>query len=185
MADAAVATKYDTSGESAWWAPLVMGIIAILFGILLLAHPAESSIWVAWLIGIYWFIGGVMNLVLMFIDRTQWGWRLVIGLLGLFAGWMVMDAMSKAPLLATIGLAGVYVVVLGIEGIFYGILELVMAFKGAGWGTGILGAISILFGVLLLRTPILAGLALPWVFGVFAVVGGIAAIFMAFRLKNA
>ena len=47
------------SVSSAWWAPLVMGIVSICFGLLLLAHPAETSIWVAWIVGIWWFISGV------------------------------------------------------------------------------------------------------------------------------
>jgi len=162
-----------------------MGIVAIVFGLLLLSHPAETSIWVAWLIGIYWFISGIMNLVSLFIDRTQWGWKLVLGLLGIFAGMVVLDAMSKTPLLATVGLATIYVFVLGIQGIVFGVVQLIQAFQGGGWGVGILGGLSILFGIFLVKNPLPASLALPWVFAIFAIVGGIAAIVMAVKVKNA
>jgi uncharacterized membrane protein HdeD (DUF308 family) len=173
------------SDDSGWWVPLVMGIVAIVFGLLLFTNPAGTSIWIAWLVGIYWFIGGVMNLVSLFVDRTQWGWKLVLGLLGIFAGMVVISAMGRTPLLATVGLAAIYVFVLGLQGIVFGVIQIIQAFQGGGWGVGILGVVSILFGALLMANPIIAGLALPWVFGVFAVVGGIAGIVLAFKAKNA
>lgn len=185
MVDTAVSSPSVELDNSGWWVPLVMGIVSIVFGILLLGHPAETSIWVAWLVGIYWLISGIMNLVMMFVDHTQWGWKLVIGILGILAGMVVLDAMGKAPLLATVGLATVYVWVLGIQGIVIGVIQLIQAFQGAGWGVGILGAISILFGGFLLVNPFPASLALPWVFGFIAIGGGIAAMVMAFKLKNA
>ena len=183
MADAVAASA--GSDDTRWWVPLVMGIVAIVFGLLLFTNPAGTSIWVAWLVGIYWFIGGVMNLVSLFFDRTQWGWKLALGLLGIFAGMVVISAMGKTPLLATIGLAAIYVFILGIQGVVFGVIQMIQAFQGGGWGVGILGVVSIAFGALLMANPVIAGLTLPWVFGIFALAGGIAAIVMAFRVKNA
>ncbi len=185
MVDVAVDSRSGAPDNSGWWMPLVMGIVSVVVGLLLFAHPAETAIWIAWLVGVYWFIGGIVNLVMMFVDRTQWGWKLALGILGILAGMVVLDAMSKTPLLGAIGLATVYVWVLGIQGIVYGVIQLIMAFQGGGWGIGILGVISGFFGLFLLVNPFPASLALPWVFGVFAVAGGIAAIVLAFKLKKA
>lgn len=184
MSDATTSTQ-NVSANSRWGVPLVMGILAVVIGLLLISHPAETSIWIAWLVGIYWFVGGVMYLVMMALDPTQWGWKLALGLLGIFAGVVVMDAMSDKPLLATIGLASIYVLILGIQGVIYGIVQVVHGFKGAGWGTGILGALSVVLGALLVTNAVEAALVLPWAFGLLAIVGGIAAIVLAFRLKNA
>ena len=186
MSEVAVDAKQVTAAEDAqWWVPLVMGIVSVVFGLLLLSHPAETSIWVAWLVGIYWFIGGVVNLVMMFVDRTQWGWKLALGILGILAGVVVLDAMGQAPLMATIGLAAVYVWILGIQGIAYGLVQIIQAFQGGGWAAGILGAISMLFGFFLVANPLPASFALPVVFGVFAIAGGIATMVVAFQLKKA
>jgi uncharacterized membrane protein HdeD (DUF308 family) len=184
MADA-TASADSVAVDSKWWVPLVMGIVSVVFGLLLFTNPAGTSIWVAWLVGIYWFIGGVMNLIMMFVDRTQWGWKLVLGILGILAGSVVISAMGETPLLATIGLASVYVWVLGLQGIIYGIIQIIMAFQGGGWGVGILGFLSVILGGLLMANPVSGAVVLPWVFGIFAVAGGIAAIVIAFKLKSA
>lgn len=184
MADA-TASADAVAVDSKWWVPLVMGIVSVLFGLLLFSNPAGTSMWVAWLVGIYWFVGGVMNLFMLFVDRTQWGWKLVLGILGILAGAYVISLMGEAPFLTTVGLASIYVWVLGLQGIIYGIIQIIMAFKGAGWGVGILGVLSILFGGLLMANPVAGAVVLPWVFGIFAVAGGIAAIVIAFKLKSA
>jgi uncharacterized membrane protein HdeD (DUF308 family) len=50
-------------------------------------------------------------------------------------------------------------------------------------GAGILGILSILFGILLLANPVMSALALVIVLGVFGIVGGILAVIAAFRMK--
>jgi len=62
---------------------------------------------------------------------------------------------------------------------------LVEAFQGGGWGPGIMGGLSILFGILLWSNSLAATVMLPWVIAVFMIVGGIFAIIMAFRLRGA
>jgi uncharacterized membrane protein HdeD (DUF308 family) len=65
-----------------------------------------------------------------------------------------------------------------------GALAVWQAFKGAGWGAGILGAVSVLFGIYLLANIGQSTLVLPWVLGILALIGGVAAVAMAFRLKS-
>ncbi len=74
--------------------------------------------------------------------------------------------------------------VLGGIGIVIGILQLVDAFRGGGWGVGILGSISILLGILLIARPVIAGLTLPWVLGGLLIFGGILAFVAAFGLRS-
>jgi uncharacterized membrane protein HdeD (DUF308 family) len=66
-----------------------------------------------------------------------------------------------------------------------GIIQLIEAFRGGGWGPGIIGGLSIVFGFLLLANTWAATLVLPWVLGVFLLIGGVFAIFMSFRLRRA
>jgi uncharacterized membrane protein HdeD (DUF308 family) len=113
--------------------------------------------------------------------HSLWGWKLFGGIIGILAGIVVL----QHPLWSTLLLPAVYVIILGIQGIIGGGVSLVMAFRGGGWGIGILGALSLVFGIILLLNPVFIGVAvLPFVLGAFALVGGIAAVIGAFMLRS-
>ena len=173
------------SARDLWWLPLVQGILAIVLGLLFFSNPAATSVTMAFFIGIWWFVRGIMDIVLMFVDHTMWGWKLFMGILGILAGWLVMSYVTKAPILTTLGLGTIWIWVLGIMGIMMGFVDIYQAFKGAGWGRGLLGVLMILLGIWLVAEPVRAALTLPWVFGVLLVFGGIMAIVAAFQLKKA
>jgi len=162
-----------------WWVVLLQGIAAVILGLLLLAKPGMTIVVVVQLIGIYWFVSGLFQIVAIFIDHTQWGWKLFSGILGIIAGMIII----KHPLWSPIMLTSVLIIVLGIEGLIIGVINLIQAFKGGGWGVGILGALSILFGLVLLANVLLAAFSVPWFLGVLGIVGGIIAIIYSFRLK--
>jgi uncharacterized membrane protein HdeD (DUF308 family) len=162
-----------------WWVVLIEGIAAIILGILLLINPGSTTVLIIQFLGIYWFIDGIMSIVRIFIDKTAWGWKLFSGIIGILAGMAII----QYPLWATVLVPTVMVWLFGFFGIIIGVIGLIQAFQGAGWGAGILGVLSILFGIVLLANPVVGALALPWIFGFLGIVGGIAALVMAFRLK--
>jgi uncharacterized membrane protein HdeD (DUF308 family) len=65
-----------------------------------------------------------------------------------------------------------------------GVLEIIAAFKGGGFGSFILGVINLILGVLLLSSPVLASLAVPLVFGALLMVEGVGLIIWAFRARG-
>jgi len=76
---------------------------------------------------------------------------------------------------------------MGIWGLMYGIILLIMAFQGGGWGAGILGVLGIIFGVILMANYYVLGmgLALLWTMSIFALIGGIVLVVQAFRVRSA
>jgi len=64
-----------------------------------------------------------------------------------------------------------------------GVSKIVMAFRGAGWGQGILGVLVTILGVAVLFNAFIAGIALPIVLGIVSIIGGLAAIVLAFRQR--
>ena len=164
-----------------WWLVLISGISAILLGLILFAKPAATLTILIQILGIYWLISGVVSLVSLFTNRTQWGWKLFNGILGILAGILII----KNPLWSTLLVPASLAIVVGAVGIVIGVLQLVYAFRGAGWGLGVLGALSILLGLLLLFRPVIAGLALPFILGGFFLVGGILALVWAFNMQSA
>jgi uncharacterized membrane protein HdeD (DUF308 family) len=164
-----------------WWLVLLEAIAAIIIGALLLANPAKATFVLIQLLGIYWFISGIFGIVSIFIDKSQWGWKLFSGILGIIAGILII----QHPLWSTLLVPATLVIILGIQGIIIGIVKLIQAFQGAGWGAGILGVLSIILGLFLLANLFWATLSLPFVVGIFAIIGGIFALVAAFQMKAA
>ena len=165
-----------------WWIALLQGICAIIIGALLVAEPAETFLALLPLIGIYWLVIGILSLVRIFIDRSvPWILSLLTGVIGVLAGMAVL----RHPLLAAIMIPTVLVIVLGVQGLVMGILEIIEGFRGGGAWSFVLGIINILVGLLLLARPIAAALAVPFVFGILLLVQGLFLIIWAFRVRSA
>jgi len=165
-----------------WWIALLQGICAIIIGALLVAEPAETFLALLPLIGIYWLVIGILSLVRIFIDRSvPWILSLLTGIIGVLAGVAVL----RHPLLAAIMIPTVLVIVLGVQGLVMGILEIIEGFRGGGAWSFVLGIINILVGLLLLARPIAAALAVPFVFGILLLVQGLFLIIWAFRVRSA
>jgi uncharacterized membrane protein HdeD (DUF308 family) len=177
-----MSNNYNQSNKSIpWWAVLVQGIFALILGVLLLSNPVATTATVVQFLGFYWVIGGIFQIVAMFLEPSMWGWKLLGGILGILAG----TAVINHPIWSTILVPTVMVIFLGVNGLIIGFISLAQAFKGGGWMAGILGVISIMISLALLGSPMISALALPWVYGMIGVVGGLIAIYSAFKLKAA
>lgn len=166
-----------------WWMTLVMGIMSIVVGGLLLFGSLQIQVntylLLVTLIGIWWLVDGIMNIVSMFMDQSQWGWKLFMGIVGIAAGgWILVH-----PVIAALALPQIFLFVLGIYSLMEGIILLIMAFQGAGWGAGIMGVIAIVLGGILLANYGVPGwgLATLWAAAVWLFIGGFFMVFRALR----
>ncbi len=164
-----------------WWLILLEGVLAVVIGVLLFSNPVGASVFLVQVLGIYWLIKGIFMIISMFMDSTMWGWKLFSGIVGILAGFLIIS--NEHPLLTTLLVFSVAVIVLGIQGIIMGVVYIVAAFKGGGWGPGILGALNLVIGAILLANALIGAAALPFVLGAFLLVGGIFAIVAAFKLR--
>lgn len=173
------AAPFSEEKSVPWWLVLIEGIAAVIIGLLLLAKPGMTTAILVQIVGIYWFIAGILSIVGIFVDSSAWGWKLIVGILGIAAGILII----RHPLWSAVLVPVTLIIVLGIQGLIIGVVSIIRAFKGAGWGAGILGALSIIFGILLLANPLLGAISLPFVLGIFGIVGGIMAVVAAFRMR--
>ena len=169
--------------QTPWWLILMGGILNIVVGILLLTAPVKTTFVLVLALGFYWIVSGIFTLVGMFVDHSAWGWKLFIGFISIIAGITIL----RYPLISAVTIPSVIVLMLGIQGLIVGIFGLIMAFKGGGWGAGILGVLSIVFGLILMANFSAPGmiLTLVWVAGIFALVGGLFEIVHAFQQRAA
>jgi uncharacterized membrane protein HdeD (DUF308 family) len=170
-----------------WWLTLITGILLVIVGGILLWSPAKTKVETYMILvsvlGIYWLVEGIFDIVSIFIDHSMWGWKLFIGIVSIIAGAYIL----MYPVATALALPRIFVLVMGIWGLMYGIILLFMAFQGGGWGAGILGALGIIFGIILMvnyASPGM-GLAMLWTAAVFGVIGGIVMIVQAFRQRSA
>lgn len=173
-----------------WWFPLIQGILSIVVGLLFLIRPVATSKSAVLVLGLYWLILGILDLIGLFRDRTAWGWKLFTGIIGILAGGVIIsgflgDATTLDRLMTTAMVGVAFAWIIGFLGIVYGIVALISAFRGAGLAAGILGALTIVFGIIILANPVATALGLPLVIGIWLLVGGIFLIIAAFRLRSA
>jgi len=166
-----------------WWVVLVEGIFALIFGLLLITAPGATSVFLVTVLGFYWLIRGIFSIIEIFIPNTgtHWGWLLVMGILGIIAGLVVL----RHPLYATVLVGTFLVVFLAVDALIMGIMGLIRAFTGGGWGPGIMGILTIIIALFLFANVFGAVLALPIVIGAIMIIGGIVAIFFSFRIRRA
>ncbi len=166
---------------SPWWATLLSGIALLIVGFFLLRKPVTSTLILSQIIGWFFLFEGILSIVMIFVDRRGWGWKLVMGIIGIIAGYWVITN----PVAAAVWMLVWVVIVLGVQALMFGATALVASFQGAGIGTGILDVVSIILGGMLLFNNILfTAAAVPWVYGIFAIAGGVATIVGAFMQRG-
>jgi len=180
------ATSLQTK-QRPWWLTLIMGILAFVVGAILLWAPAKNKadtyqLLIA-LLGLYWLIGGIVGIIAMFVDHTAWGWKLFMGIVSIIAGGYIL----MYPIAAAVALPRIFVLILGLWALFEGIILLFMAFKGGGWGAGILGGVEIIFGLILLGEygKLGSGVMMIWAAALWALIGGVVMVIQAFRQRKA
>jgi uncharacterized membrane protein HdeD (DUF308 family) len=149
-------------------------------GLLLLAEPGATTVILVQVLGIWWLASGIVHVASIFVDSKQWGWKLASGVLGIIAGLITV----QHPLWSAVVLPTTAVFLVGMFGLLFGVIGVISAFRGAGWGTGILGALSIVFGLMLMADPVGSAVALPFLLGLVGIGGGAAGVVAAFRERS-
>ena len=163
-----------------WWAILLGGIAIVIIGVLLIAMPKTAATNLFLVLGGGCVIGGLGCMVSIAFERTQWVSRLLAG-----AGLIVLGlALFSQPLLSAYLVAAIALYFLGAAIIIAGIGLILMAFSYAGWLYGLLGALCMVLGGMLILGSTIGPLKAPWAFGIAAIAGGVAGIVFAFQTRQ-
>lgn len=154
-----------------WWSFALRGVLAIIFAIILLAWPAVTLKVLITIIGILMLIDGFANMIRSAVlagRKEKWGWTLVEGLVGVLIGLIVLAHMEFTVAFVAI-LAGIWVIIMGIA-------QIAVAFDlppETGRGIlGVVGIISIAFGIVIVAYPFGSVYALTVLIGIYALVKG-------------
>ena len=167
-----------------WWALLIRGIAAVIFGVLCFVWPGATWVAIGILFGAYAFVDGVFSIVAAVRSaqaHERW-WPLVIeGIVGLVIAGITFYDVGITVLALYFTIAA--------WAFLTGVLELVAAIQlrkvVANELLLILGGIaSILFGILMVWRPMAGALAVIWLIGVYAIIFGVTMIGLSLRLRG-
>jgi uncharacterized membrane protein HdeD (DUF308 family) len=167
-----------------WWVPVIRGISGIVFGIIAFAYPGIALATLVLLFGAWMLIDGVFRVVGATAGRASdpdWGFHLIIGILGIVVGILTFRA-PRITALALIIYVAAWALMIGAAEIALAV-KLRREIKGE-WFLILMGLASIVFAVLLLWNPGPGALALLWLIASYAIVLGVLAIFFGFRLRS-
>jgi uncharacterized membrane protein HdeD (DUF308 family) len=173
-----------------WWALLLRGICAMLFGVMALAWPGITLSILIFLFGFYALFDGIAAIVLGIGAATgtagtaggrRWWEMVLVGILAVIAGIMAFAWPGET--------AVILLFIIAISSIVRGVMEIVAAIRlrrviEREWLLGLAGVVSIAFGLLLLARPGAGAMAVIWIIGWYAVVFGVIEIALSFRLRG-
>ena len=109
--------------ESRGWS-VAVGLLAVVFGIVVFAWPAATSLAILYVFAAWAIVSGVADIAHAFTSGLSGGrrvWLVVIGLLGIAVG-IAFFVHPVTGILALLWLAGLYLVVLGVLRIVAGFI---------------------------------------------------------------
>jgi uncharacterized membrane protein HdeD (DUF308 family) len=166
-----------------WWLLLLRGIAAIVFGLLAFAWPGLTLVTLVLFWGAFVLVDGVCAIIAAIkggAPAPRW-WLAIVGLAGIVAGLLTFLWPVVTALVLLFFIAGWAIAV--------GAFEIVGAIRlrkeiDNEWLLILGGALSVLFGIVLLALPGAGALAVVWIIGGYAIVYGIILVLLALRLRK-
>jgi len=170
--------------SSSWWALVLRGIFAILFGVMAFIWPQLTLTVLVFLFGAYALVDGVVAIfagIKSHADYKRWWLLLVEGIFSVIAG-VLAFLLPDLTALALLILIAAWAIVTGAFEIRAGIQ--IRKYVTGEWLLVLAGAVSVIFGVALLINPRIGALALVWLIGAYAIVFGVLLIGLGFKLRG-
>jgi uncharacterized membrane protein HdeD (DUF308 family) len=167
-----------------WWALLLRGLVAIIFGVLTFVLPMMSLRVLVILFGTFVLVDGMLGVWIAIAGRKEYRdwWALLLwGLVGIGVGILTV----AAPGVTTIAL----LLFIAVWAVTTGVLEIVIAIRlrrdiEGEWMLIAGGLLSVVFGVLLMVQPEAGALAVIWLIGAYAVSFGLVLVILAIKLRG-
>jgi uncharacterized membrane protein HdeD (DUF308 family) len=162
------------------WLLALRGVIAIAFGLVALLWPGVTLVAIALLFGAYALVNGVITMIAAFRrqqDAARRTAHVVEGLLGVAAGVLALIWPGVTAL--------VLVVLVAAWAIVTGALEIWLATRLPGqWLSLVLGAVTMIVGILVLLRPLVGAVALAFTVGVWAIIAGVLMLAETWRIHR-
>lgn len=167
-----------------WWATLLRGIVAILFGIFALSRPTSTLAALILLFGVYALVDGIISLgaAVRGWSHREDRWLLLLeGLIGVGVGIITLQAPGVTAL-ALLFFIAVWALAIGVLRIV-GAIRLRREVSGEFWMI-LSGLAAVVFAFLVMEHPAAGALAMIRVIGWFAIFWGAMLVMLSFKLRR-
>lgn len=171
--------------QNKWWIPLLKGIVFIILGVLSLMHPLNALLTLGAYIGYVSIFTGILYFIYYFTNKNEQeftSWFLLEGLLDIVFGIVILSNPTRTAEVLPL-LLGFWIILLGIVQISGGFALGKIYPKGKIWLL-ILGVLSIIFGFMIVNSPVISGMAITTMLGIFFLAYGGIQIYSSFKLKD-
>ena len=165
-----------------WWAFLMRGIAALLFGILAIARPGMSLALLLVLFAVYVLVDGVFALLAALRHVGGPWWALVLeGVIGIGAA-LIAFSLPGPTALALLYLIAAWAIITGIAKLIAALwLRRVIERE---WLLVLSAILSLVFGVFLALQPGAGLLTVVWLIGAYAIVFGVLLIVLSLLVRR-
>jgi uncharacterized membrane protein HdeD (DUF308 family) len=167
----------------AWRAVATIGVLAVIFGVLVLMWPGISLVVVGVLFGLYLVLSGVLQLVAGFGTHAATAMRVLAFLSGALS--ILLGLLCFRSELTSLVLLALWI---GIGWLIRGIAQIVAAVSDPAMPArrwqGVLGAIGVLAGVVLIDSPLPSIGLLTILGGCWLIALGVMELITAFRIRH-
>ncbi|MCL5036570.1 MAG: HdeD family acid-resistance protein [Chloroflexi bacterium] len=178
-----VGAKLEVMSDN-WWLMLLRGIVAILFGMMVMAWPGVSLVVLVIFFGAYALVDGIFAIIAALTTHGGVGSRLFLvleGIVGIVIGYFTF---VYPDITAT-----VLLILIAVWALVTGIFEIILAsvtwkeFTGK-WYLLIGGVASLIFGLIMIINPEAGALVFLWLIGAYAIIFGTLMMVFSIHLKK-
>ncbi|TMQ26159.1 MAG: HdeD family acid-resistance protein [Deltaproteobacteria bacterium] len=167
-----------------WWVLVLQGVLGITFGILAIIFPGLALVTLAYIFAIWAIVSGLSHLGegMRVAEARGRSWPFaVIGVISLLAGVLALIV----PGITVFGL----VLLLGAWLVTQGAMEVYTAYRirrevTGEWILALVGVVRTLIGLVILALPIVGALLTATLLAVYAIVAGVTALTLGWRLRG-
>lgn len=171
-----------------WWIMLLRGIIALILGLYAFLKPEWTIVFIIQLIALFLFVDGVLVVVGAITGHTGRSRFLSLlgGVLYIIAGVVIL----ANPVLSAVFTQTLIIYIAAFMCCVTGITKIINAAHlwnvlNHKWVILIDGIISVIFALVLFNAPIISGIILMKIVGLFAIILAISSLVFTFLLRKA
>lgn len=169
--------------KRAWWAFVVGGLAMTLFGLLAFSSPGIALFVLAMFFAASVMVDGVSNIIGSLQNREKDGWWILL-LMGLLGAGVGGYALLNPPLSIM-----AFILIVAFEAMVLGVFLIMLGYKvrqtsSREWVLYLTGALSILFGVLVIANPVTGSRTIVYMIATWSLVIGILKVVFGFKVRK-